>query len=284
MAQNPLELVLDDENDDLVFDLGSINSYPNSCPYPGTITITFGDQAENHVGMQKIGSLADRGFSIAELDAAYTKFTNQGLTCQLINLNNYLPSPLTASPATLLIVRQGVSGLIHGDLLAELANLPVDTKAFMRGEVKNKIARYNLTFGDLSQEPDYPNKRGRIIRYDSVPLLNTLRHNLAYYLGDQANNLVAEGNYYYDPSKCGIGFHGDAERKKVVALRLGRSMPLHFQWFHQGSPVGTRVELMLDHQDLYVMSEYTTGYNWMTRKVPTLRHAAGANKYLTISK
>lgn len=31
--------------------------------YKNTITITFGDQAENHVGMQKIGKMANEGFT-----------------------------------------------------------------------------------------------------------------------------------------------------------------------------------------------------------------------------
>jgi hypothetical protein len=43
---------------------------------------------------------------------------------------------------------------------------------------------------------------------------------------------------YYDVSKCGIGFHGDAERIKVIAIRLGESMPLHYQWFQNSKPVG----------------------------------------------
>ena len=38
---------------------------------------------------------------------------------------------------------------------------------------------------------------------------------------EKCTNMVAEGNYYYDLKKCGIGFHGDAERKKVVAIRVG---------------------------------------------------------------
>lgn len=29
-----------------------------------------------------------------------------------------------------------------------------------------------------------------------------------------------EGNYYYDINKTGIGFHGDSERKKVIAISL----------------------------------------------------------------
>ena len=32
-----------------------------------TITITYGDVAENHVGMQKLGNLAEEGFTVQEM-------------------------------------------------------------------------------------------------------------------------------------------------------------------------------------------------------------------------
>jgi hypothetical protein len=54
-------------------------------------------------------------------------------------------------------------------------------------------------------------------------LLKKVRETLPEIIGEKANNLVAEGNYYYDISKCGIGFHGDA-------IRTGATLPLHFQY------------------------------------------------------
>ena len=63
---------------------------------------------------------------------------------------------------------------------------------------------------------------------------------------------------------------------------MGATTPLHYQWFHQGSPVGNRIKLRLHHGDFYVMSEKASGWDWKRRKVPTLRHAAGCKKYLTI--
>ncbi|SPN79689.1 2OG-Fe(II) oxygenase, partial [Brazilian cedratvirus IHUMI] len=39
---------------------------------------------------------------------------------------------------------------------------------------------------------------------------------------------------YYDVNKCYIGFHGDSERRKVIGLRLGETMPLYFAWWYQG--------------------------------------------------
>ena len=84
-----------------------------------------------------------------------------------------------------------------------------------------------------------------------------------------------------DAGNCGIGFHGDGERSRVVGIRLGASMPLHFQWFeNRKEPIGERVRLMLHHGDLYVMSEKAVGRDARRRLVPVLRHAAGAPKYL----
>jgi hypothetical protein len=38
----------------------------------------------------------------------------------------------------------------------------------------------------------------------------------------------------------------------------------------------------LEHGDMYVMSEKTTGFDWKSKTKYTLRHAAGCDKYTTI--
>lgn len=113
-----------------------------------------------------------------------------------------------------------------------------------------------------------------------VPLLTGVRASLRGFLGEQASDLKAEGNLYYDVSRCGIGWHGDSERRLVVALRLGETMPLAYQWFQNGTPQGNPTVLQLHHGDMYVMSDKATGHDWKKRKIYTLRHAAGCPKYL----
>ena len=111
----------------------------------------------------------------------------------------------------------------------------------MYGRVVSKHARHNLCFSNQQQQPDYQSAKGRIISWASVPLLSMLKKNLDEFI-PKGSELEAEGNYYYDVKKCGIGFHGDAERKKVVAIRLcsGKCYPLHYQWFLKGKPIGER--------------------------------------------
>jgi len=148
--------------------------------------------------------------------------------------------------------------------------------------VVQKHARHNLCFGEQGQAPNYEGGKGRVVAFDSVPLLKKLRAVLPEVIGEKGRGLLAEGNYYYDVSKCGIGFHGDAERRKVIAVRTGATIPLHYQWFLQTKPVGERVVLSLGHGDMYVMSEKAAGTDFKKKTVYTLRHAAGAKKFLTI--
>lgn len=246
-----------------------------------TFTITFGDAAENHKGMQIIGTKAENGFTFDDLFTIKSKFEDLKYKCELVKLD-YNDS----DPASILIIRKGVNALLSDgmkadDLYMEHLKLDVDKKAFMYGRVVNKSARYNLCFSDFSQEPDYENKKGRIVNFKDVKLTNMIRKNLVK-LSPKAENLQAEGNYYYDPKNCGISYHGDTERRKVIAIRIGKFMPLQYQWFLKGEAIGDPIRFVLEHGDIYIMSEKATGFDWKKKNILTLRHAAGAEKYLKI--
>lgn len=165
-------------------------------------------------------------------------------------------------------------------LKAELDNLNWDKKALMYGRVVNKNARHNLCFADVSQEADYKSGKGTVIPFDSVPCLATVRGRLSEFLGASGENLFAEGNYYFDLKNCGIGFHGDSERRKVVAMRVGASNPIVFQWFFKNNPVGIPIRIDLNDGDMYIMSDKAVGNDWKKSSIYTLRHAAGAEKFL----
>lgn len=266
---------------------------------PHTITITFGDVAENHAGMEKLGTLSTEGFSIDDLLEAQKRFEAAGIKTDLIELHPYLlehEKDLVASivaakkinqdslKAAVLIARNGITALLNSKdaanlMMEEQKPLNLDKKAWMRGRVVNKKARYNLCFSETSQEPDYENKKGRIVSFNELPHLKQMRAALPLFYGTKAENLPAEGNYYYDVESCGIGFHGDGERRKVIALRLGATMPMAYQWYHQSKPIGKQFKTDLNHGDLYVMSEKAAGFDWKARSIPTLRHAAGCNEY-----
>jgi hypothetical protein len=255
--------------------------------FTNTITLTYGDAGENHKGMQKIGLKADKGFTHDDLLKMQKLFDDQKYETELVALHKN-DLGLNLDEAYILIIRKGANLLLKDlnktcdDLYAEQSNLKVDTKAFMYGRVVNKSARHNLCFADFNQVADYENKKGTVVDFKDVPLTQKIRTEIPKYL--PITNLIAEGNYYYDLKKCGIGFHGDSERKNVIAVRLGASMPLEYHWFKNCKSIGTRIKFVLGHGDLYVMSEKASGFDWKKRSIYSLRHSAGAEKFLKIKE
>ena len=220
---------------------------------------------------------------------AKEKFSEKGCETELVDLVKQLPAPMReeAEKAWVLVVRGGIKAFVSPDALkAEQKKLTPDTKFYhaRQKKVMNKHARYNLCFAPEGHVSDYEKGLGTVISYKDVPLLSSIRDQLQDYVGEKARELQCEGNYYFDVTKCGIGFHGDGERKRVIGLRLGATIPLHYQWFQRSKPVGQRFILNLNHGDLYIMSEKAVGFDWLLKKKLTLRHAAGSKKYTTIKE
>ena len=234
-------------------------------------TLTFGDAAENHVGMEMIGArgAAGSGFTVAELHEIASRI---GETAEIYELH----SAAEHSEAAVLVIRNALSAEAHAAIFEEHAALEHDKKAFMYGRVVNKKARWNLCFDDVGHDPDYAAGKGRVIAYDEIPHTAAFRASFEERFGPKAAGLKGEGNYYYDIKKCGIGWHGDTERRKVVAVRLGASMPICFRWYHKSEPVGDVISIPLNGGDLYIMSEKAVGNDWKSRSKWTLRHGTGA--------
>jgi alkylated DNA repair dioxygenase AlkB len=267
---------------------------------PPTITITFGDVAENHVGMQKLGVEAPVGFSLEDLQFAEKYFKERGNVTELHFLNdclndlaepnhsNFLKESLgelkdnsDIEKAYLLVIRKATDNILlemgktTDDMKSEQLSLKWDTQALMKGEVKNKIARHNLCYGHEYQAPDYPNGKGTVIAFDTVPYLNYIRTKLPDIIGEKAKGMVAEGNLYYDTNRTYISAHGDKERRLVIAVRLGETIPLYYQWYHRFEKVGRQFKVDLNHGDMYIMSSKAVGKDWLQSSKYTLRHAAG---------
>lgn len=229
--------------------------------------------------MQTIGDLARDGFSYEELLEIKRTLEKKGFAarCEFIDLTK----PGTEE-AAVLVIRKGVDAVLTGGAAdgvfeehLEISKL-WDRKALMRKRVVNKHARHNLVIADFDQEPDYPLGKGRVVSFERLRLTQELREGLPRFLeNEKAERMIAEANYYYDVSKCYIGFHGDSERRRVIGCRFGESLPLWYQWYKDGNPFQSLFEIVLNHGDLYIMSEKAVGTDWKRKKVPTLRHAAG---------
>ena len=255
------------------------------------MTITFSECVENQLGMEQIGTICKNGFNLDDLDKAKYYFENLGCICEKHYLNDLL-NDNDAEDAYLLVIRNGVNKLFENeqnnsnknDLFNELKNIKWDSKYWdtRRQKVLNKNARVNTCFSTFSQEADYKNKKGTIHNFNDLKLLNVIRNKFNE-IGDEFKNLNAEGNWYYNLDNCGIGMHGDAERLKVMGVRLGNQpMNLCYRWYQYSKykEIGKFFEIMLNPGDIYIMSEISTGNNWKKRKIKTLRHCCGGDKWM----
>ena len=260
--------------------------HPNKYRMQSVITITCGDVAENHAGMKHEGVEVPKGegFNLRDLTCSIIKFKKLGCKMEIFHLNELIKEK--AENAYILIIRGGLNAIIGdvNDFFKSLNDLEWDKKYWdtRRQRVLNKHARWNLIFGDESQIANYEEKKGTIIAYKDIPLFCTIMKKFEELFGKKAKNLKAEGNKYYDINHTGIGYHGDSERRKVIAFRLGGDMPLCYQWFLDSKPIGKNKRFMINSGDIYVMSEKAVGTDWKRKKIPTLRHAAGCEKYTKI--
>lgn len=85
--------------------------------YKETITLTFGDCGENHVGMQKIGKIADCGFSIEKMKQICSRLDDLKIEYEYFNLNENVEENVDG--ASFLLIKNGIN-LIMDD--AEYAN------------------------------------------------------------------------------------------------------------------------------------------------------------------
>lgn len=247
-------------------------------------TLTFGCQSENHIGMQKIGSsLSNKGFTLEELKNIKNICELKKFDCILYNLHDEINDiNIDNYKAYILVIKKGVNLFTNSsDVFSILDNLNWDKKYFdiRRQKVLNKHARYNLCFSNYEQEPVYQNKKGRIYNINQFECLKDLKNGFELF-GENFKNLECEGNFYFDINKCGIGYHGDAERKKVIGCRFGSSLDLNYYWYYNYKRLNNKISIPLDDGDIYIMDEKASGFDWKSKNKFTLRHATGCYKYI----
>lgn len=256
--------------------------------------LTFGEQSEIRAGGEKHGNgLVDKGFDVDELSNVLSNEL-MGPLSQLELLHKRLPVGEQDKPehqAAVLLIKGGVNAMM-GDsgyadrLLAEQNQTEYD-KMYYDARFKKTLnlrARHNTVFGEVGRIHTDDYKVSSVISWQDVPLLSAFRQKLPTFFGPKAVNLQGEGNHYYDQRKCGIGFHGDAERRIVICASLGETTTLRFKWRPPHSVEGEfstePCDIRVEHGDVYVMSDKATGHDWKRRSIYRLVHGAGCPKYI----
>lgn len=251
--------------------------------------ITFGEVAILHIGGKEYGKCRlEHGFTTTELKKIATENTD----AEYISISDKLPINLrNDNEAGVLIFRSvsnnkdkkfvlGLNKKEADKLYLEQEIVEYDKKYwdYRRSKTLNKRARYNIVFGKNKVEHSKDYKQCSIARFSDLKYLNKFRKRLKLILGNKANKLNAEGNKYFH-DEAGIGYHGDAERKIVICLSLGKPTTLRYHWRLPGSSEHTleSTDINLNHGDVYIMSEKATGWDWKLRSKVRVVHGVGNN-------
>jgi len=263
------------------------------------VSLTFANRGENEHGMEMIGGAASQLVTMQMLQAAKLQWesgndpdgTVQVGEAELHDLSSMVDPQLVSAcggdglGAGVLVLRGFAQRLLGPDAPAQIEHElemqlsagKVDSKALMRGQVKNKNARHNNVMAHFDQAPDHAAGKGTVVKIADYPFINGLTAQASMWM-QQDNPLICEQNRYYDVEQCGIGWHGDGEREVVLGYRAGEAtneMPMMFQAFYWGEAVGPQTNLRLNRGDVYIMTSKAVGTDWKCSSKLTWRHAAG---------
>ena len=187
---------------------------------------TFADRGENGPGMKIEGSATKRHLSVEDLELMGLHFEGTLAPvrravgkAEMFYLNPKLGDGAPETEPAAVLVCRNFADVMLGEGAAdkcmfETARMKqrgqVDKQALMRGQVKNKNARWNNTIGVEAKEPDIAKGQGTVVAFADNPMLSSLEEVLRHFQmqGDHSTRLIGELNLYYDVAKCGIGFHG----------------------------------------------------------------------------
>lgn len=256
------------------------------------MAITMGDAGENHIGVEMLGKFGEKGSGFTTEDLKNLKKYFKEKDVKVKYLSFTLEKDGSKYEAGVLILRNYLNENKQKKIYNELKDLSWDKQFYdtRRKKVLNKHARYNLMLLDgVKQKADYKNKKGTIIDINDLEEFNKFKKNITKKINTvcdgKATGLIAEGNRYFDLKQCGLGWHGDKERRKVICLSLGAdNYEMMWVWFHKNKPISEPFKVLLNSGDVYIMSEEAIGTEWNKSSIPTMRHAAGCKKYTNLDK
>ena len=191
---------------------------------------TLSPTAEHHAGMQISGNIDHVPIPASTASSVASWFESQGYDVTNIDLSVATGVPVDGG---VLHVKNGASRLCDVDRMWDtFIGLPKDSQYLDRGgNVRNKHKRSNVNVGPHAESADIERGVGTTVAFSSAPEVSKLLRGLTQFGGGLDQIEVAEGNFYHTPVQCGIGLHGDSERKFAVGVSMGRTRYLEFQSF-----------------------------------------------------
>tara|TARA_X000001036_G_scaffold130883_1_gene123744 strand:+ start:2368 stop:3174 length:807 start_codon:yes stop_codon:yes gene_type:complete len=238
-------------------------------------SVLFGDRVGRSTRTCR-GTLAGGGWDEPFLRETRDALVDKGVDASIVELTPACDVP-SAADACVLVVRNFNPELC--DLvLGKLSNTKFDTFTKMYGKVRDAHSRHIVYIDDVAVPPNREECQHSVWSWHDQPELSAVREWMGARIGACDDVTIGCALKYPDIDRCGISWHGDAERRKTALFRLGPNSerhPLHFAWFHKHDRVSDVVSIHLSHGDMVLYSDKAMGYDWKKSSIPTVRHATG---------
>lgn len=252
------------------------------------ITITLSEVVSHGESMFEIGQKSEVGFTYEDLIRIYQSLP-EGV-CELVNIKDILPKTLYEIPDAYILIIRGQFREKADNLLKimmnsehsvdrEITGVNWDSTRIVKDRiVENKLFQ-KLLFLDVGQNYKVPfnpvEKRGTVYNATKIKDLYEFTLLMSSVL---LTSFYIEGTNYYNTTECYKPMSQDKKRKKLVNLHLGTSFPINFRWFHNTQAVSDLKSLIINHGDVYIMTDITLGSVKDSVTKLYLKHSLGYNQ------
>lgn len=257
------------------------------CSVRSSIHLLFSDVASHGEKMEKIGLICDSGFTNENIITYYNNLNSENVC--IYNVKSVLPQTLYQIPDCYVLVMKGYFSEISDSLLTTLSTPESSSDSFITGVnwdtkrvtisgLSDNVLGYKLVFADLGHNWKYnfsqSENRGTIYNSSLIPSLNLMQSILQNEVGYLP---VVEATYYYNNQLCYTPLHKTNNRKKIVGLGLGSTIPLQFVWYHSKQRCSDSFSIPIEHGDLYIISEAAAGISKEKQTGLYLKYGIGSN-------
>ena len=225
--------------------------------------------------MSAYGQPHQRGLTGKELQQIQNHFEDKGCQCDWIFLNESLEGWLPAQKAVALVVRGGMKalGVTGARLSSELHSSEWPSTSAQRTSI-SKADRKLLV--EAGEQPRVETKDGELPFVEKFGTTSSKLREAVQAALDLGNDhpLIGDAWRLHDVTdRCTIPFH-EPQSKICVDVHTGHRLELHFRWRNRGKVVSDPLSVMLNHGDLYVVTDERV--NLGISKGPKLEVALGA--------
>jgi hypothetical protein len=222
------------------------------------------------------GVKAERGFSAEKLRGIHQ---NNPTSTRIHELTPHCTDP-SARDAVVLVI--ALPKALADAARDEVEAMPFATKTIGRGgKVCDAHTRHLAYIGPQAQDADPETGQQPVRTWGQLPASAAVRDYVNEVLGDTECQ-VGCALRYPNIFECGIGWHGDAERRKSIVVRVGNNSaknPLFFMWFRHWDAISKPIPVHLEHGEVAVACEVAVGTDWKSSSIPTVRHATGFTRH-----